>query len=380
MGPGKTHYIVNALSRSPMVDTSDDDYTISCNYQNVETVWDSIKEGAKSMQYAKLQSAVEKGESDPGSSQFKTLMHCLSLRQIDDVLMVILDSTRMVIPDKSQKVVLKELHKAHSGISKTYATAVQLYYWPGMKNCIKTFLSSRKICIKHSPSQARPPVTGTAPSAAQSPMNDLGIDLFDALGKKWLAILCRFSGYAWLSQLQKTTTASVLESLENLFLENGYPSSIRSDGGPQFRSEFAEYCKTKNISYELASPYNPESNALAEAAIKNLKSLVIRCDEANENLRQAIAAWQNMVRTDGSSPAQMSFSRTQKQGLPLLNPNAKPFEPEALIKRRDKLHEQRIKLRDQHSVVIEDLAPVQEVLMQDYLSGLWKESAVVLSK
>ena len=250
------------------------------------------------------------------------------------MLIVILDSTRMVIPDESQKAVLKELHKAHSGICKTYATATQLYYWPGMKNCIKTFLSHCKICIKHSPSQARPPVTGTAPSAAQLPMNDLGIDLFDALGKKWLAVVCRFSGYAWLANLKKTTTASVLESLENLFLEYGYPSSIRTDGGPQFRSDFVEYCKVKNIRHELASPYNPESNGLAEAAVKNLKSLVIRCNEGNEDLKEAIAAWRNMVRTDGSSPAQMFFNRNLKQSLPLLNPNAKPFNPESLIKKR----------------------------------------------
>ena len=53
---------------------------------------------------------------------------------------------------------------------------------------------------------------------------------------------------------------------------------------------------------------------------------------------------------------------------------------QALIKRRDKRHEQRIKLSNQHSVIIEDLAPGQEVLTQDYLSGLWKDSAVVLSK
>ena len=217
--PEKTYYIADALSRSPMFDTNDDDYTISCNNQSVESVWESIKEGAKSTEYANLQSAVGKGESDPEMSQFKTLMHRLSLPQIDDVLIVILDRTRMVIPDNSQKAVLKELHKAHSSISKTYANAVQLYYWPGMNNYIKTFLSSCKICIKHSPSQACPPVTGTAPSAAKLPMNDLGVDLFDALGKKWLALVCRFSGYAWLSQLKKTTTASVLESLENLFLE-----------------------------------------------------------------------------------------------------------------------------------------------------------------
>ena len=239
-----------------------------------------------------------------------------------------------------------EHHKAHSGISKTYATSTQLYYWPGMKNCIKTFLSSCQICLKFAPSQARPPVTETTPSAAKLPLNDLGIDLFDTFGTKWLAIVCRYSGYAWLSQLQKTTTASVLESLEDLFLEYGYPSSIRSDCGPQFRSEFAEYCKAKNISHKLSLPYNPESKGLAEAAVKNLKSLVICCNEASKDLRHAIATWRNMVRTDGSLPAQMFFNITQKQGLPILNPNAKPFQPDTHIKKRDKLHDQRIKFCD----------------------------------
>ena len=167
-----------------------------------------------------------------------------------------------------------------------------------MNNCIKMFLSSCKICIKHSPSQVRPPVTGTAPSAAKLPMNGLGVDLFDALGKKWLDVVCRFSSYAWLSQLRKTTTASDLESLEIFFLEYGYPNSIRSDGGPQFRSEFAEYCKLKNISHKLASPYNPESNGLAEAAVKSLKSLVIRCDEANEDIRQTVGSGEEHTRSE----------------------------------------------------------------------------------
>ena len=48
--PGKTHYIADALSRLPMFNTNNDDYTISCNYQSVESVWDSIKEGTKSAQ------------------------------------------------------------------------------------------------------------------------------------------------------------------------------------------------------------------------------------------------------------------------------------------------------------------------------------------
>ena len=83
-------------------------------------------------------------------------MHRLSLRQIEDILMIVVDSKMLVIRDNSQKAVLAELHKVHSGISKTCATATQLYYWPGMKNCIKTFLSSCQICLKFAAFQARP--------------------------------------------------------------------------------------------------------------------------------------------------------------------------------------------------------------------------------
>ena len=67
------------------------------------------------LQYMALQKAVEKGESNSEISQFKTLLHRLSLRSIEDVDMVILDSTGLVIPASSQTTVLTELFRAHSG-------------------------------------------------------------------------------------------------------------------------------------------------------------------------------------------------------------------------------------------------------------------------
>ena len=137
-----------------------------------------------------------------------------------------------------------------------------------MKDCIKTFIANCKICLKHSPLQARTPVTGTAPSTAISPMNSLGVDLFDANGKKWLAVVCCYSGYAWLSLLHKTALLHIIETLNSLFLEYGFPNNIRSDGGPQFCSEFAEFFKAKDIKHELCSPYNPESNGLAKSGGK----------------------------------------------------------------------------------------------------------------
>ena len=45
--PGKSHYIADALSRSPMFDTNENEYPISCNYQSVQSAWGCIKEGTK---------------------------------------------------------------------------------------------------------------------------------------------------------------------------------------------------------------------------------------------------------------------------------------------------------------------------------------------
>ena len=148
-------------------------------------------------------------------------------------------------------------------------------------------------------------------------MHHVAMDLFDADAKKWLVMVDRYSGYAWLKQLQKTTTAKIIACISDWFLDFGWPEVTRSDGGPQFRQEFAEFCSAHSISHELTSPYIPESNGLAESAVKNLKSLVIKCKDSGEDLKCAISAWRNMAREDGITPSQAFFNRRQRQVLPL---------------------------------------------------------------
>ena len=149
-------------------------------------------------------------------------------------------------------------------------------------------------------------------------MHSVGMDLFDADGKKWLVMVDRYSGYAFLKQLHSTTTAKIINTVRDWFMDYGWPDVIRSDGGPQFRQEFAEFCKNNSISHELSSPYNPESNGLAESAVKSMKSLVIKCKEDKSDLHSAISAWRNMAREDGITPSQAFFGRRQKQEVPLV--------------------------------------------------------------
>ena len=131
------------------------------------------------------------------------------------------------------------------------------------------------------------------PSDAKQPMLDTACDLFSAVGKQWLALVNIFSSYGWATPLKKLDTRGVTLHLENWFNEFGWPTHIRTDGGPQFRSEFKDFCASHSIKHELSSPYNPESNGLTKAAVKNLKSIVIRCTEKGENIQHAIAAWRS---------------------------------------------------------------------------------------
>ena len=71
--------------------------------------------------------------------------------------------------------------------------------------------------------------------------------------------------------------------------------AISNKDSPQFRSEFTQFCEQYGIKHELSSPYNPESNGLAEAAVKNVKAIITRCNKEKESIKLALAAWRNIT-------------------------------------------------------------------------------------
>ena len=67
----------------------------------------------------------------------------------------------------------------------------------------------------------------------------------------------------------------------------------------------------------LSSAYNPRSNGLAEACVKNMKHLLQKVGKANFTYH--LYYWRNMPRSDGElSPAQMFYGRDLRSALPNL--------------------------------------------------------------
>ena len=92
--------------------------------------------------YKKLISAVMEEEdvsklaNDHPARAYKSLAHRISISNTGNTNVAMLDGRRIIVPNSAVKTITQELHRAHSGVEKTYKTATQLYYWPGMKNSI----------------------------------------------------------------------------------------------------------------------------------------------------------------------------------------------------------------------------------------------------
>ena len=72
----------------------------------------------------------------PGHHPARKLLNVcnqLIIAKLGDTDVIMLDGKRIVVPKGASRNIIKELHRAHLDITKTFKTARQLYFWPNMK-------------------------------------------------------------------------------------------------------------------------------------------------------------------------------------------------------------------------------------------------------
>ena len=226
---------------------------------------------------------------------------------------------RILIPKSMRKETLKELHAAHSGRERTLQRARQCVYWPGMTNDITNMIRTCDECEIHKASQQKEPmIQEKLPSR---PGESIAADLFTHNGNEFLVITDKYSGWPMCVDVGKSASTKDVTNLMTFWASNmGVPNRITTDNGPQFKSEeFKTYCEDWGIIHELSSPYHHQSNGYAEAAVKSMKSIVIklkRNQSFGENLLKAVLEYRNVPRKDGLSPAQRLFGRPMRTRMP----------------------------------------------------------------
>ena len=80
------------------------------------------------------------------------------------------------------------MHSSHCGTTKTRVLLNELYFWPGMSCDAKNMIEACKECQQYSPSQ---PHQEWQETPCQSPMEQVGVDLFKFEGNPYVAMMDR---------------------------------------------------------------------------------------------------------------------------------------------------------------------------------------------
>ena len=320
--PGKTHLIADALSRAPVFDTpevEDEDVVVICNavVANDPLLQDMYDAAEEDSSYRSLVKAVisdkDASELPPWHAAKQYLAKWGDLSVVQGVLLC-LDSVRIVVPRSMRKQVLQQLHESHSGIQRTRELARQLFYWPGMSRDVKSMIDSCEECQVLRASQPAEP-RQSRPEATQ-PMQSVSADLWSWAGNNYLAATDSFTGMLWCHQMTKTHTKIVTDQLDIWFAQYGYPQVVVSDNGSQFGAEFAEWCVLHSITHAPSSPYFPQSNGMAESAVKRTKQLCKKSENYSD-FKRRLTAYLSMPSANSKlSPIQKFFGRRFRTAMP----------------------------------------------------------------
>lgn len=217
---------------------------------------------------------------------------------------------RIVIPDNMCEEIVQRLHVGHQGIERTMRRAKDSVWWPRLRRDVEHYAKNCRECIKNSLMKRQPLRVTPLPSG---PWKRVATDLFNFRGRDYVLVIDFYSRWIEVMELRDQTTESVIKRLQNIFARWGFPVELVSDNGPCYGSEeFKEWLQRKGTRHITSSPRYPQSNGMAERAVRTVKESWTKENDKN----MALLIYRNTPLESGSSPAQLLIGRSLRTNLP----------------------------------------------------------------
>ncbi|MBW0532975.1 hypothetical protein O181_072690, partial [Austropuccinia psidii MF-1] len=192
---------------------------------------------------------------------------------------------RVVIPsnEKLQPNILQKHHDSplagHPGQEKTLKLIKRDFYWDGMNQFIKDYVSSCQQCSRNKNIHHKKLALLKPLSIPSCPWNSLSMNFFTQLPlssnfDSILVDLDRFSKMAIFIPTYEPITAHDLAQIfiSHGFSKHGLPFSIISDRGSLFVSSFwTQLCQKLKISRDLSTAVHPETDGQTERVNQTLE-------------------------------------------------------------------------------------------------------------
>lgn len=257
---------------------------------------------------------------------------------------------RIIVPPVYRQAVLQELHAAHLGIVKMKSLARERCWYPGIDGDIENITANCDRCIFARPSPAK-----ASMEAWQWPttvFERIHLDFLGPLhGKTYLVLVDAHSKWIDCVEVSNLSTQVLINKLKDIFSHFGLPNTIVSDNAKTFVStEFGKFCSENGIAHIFSPPYTPQSNGLAENAVKTSKRFLINAlldvpaKDVGIRLQEYLSYYRNTPHcTTGVSPSSLMFGRNMRCKLDLINAGQKVSQVHNEVQDRVRLSQSRQK-------------------------------------
>lgn len=165
--------------------------------------------------------------------------------------------------------------------------------------------------------------------------------------------------------------------MQAVFARFGPPDVVFSDNGPQFSSEdFAEFAKDWSFQHRTSSPEFPQSNGMAESAVKSMKNIVKKAENTNA-IYKGLLAYRTTALEHGYAPATVLMGRNIRTTLPM-HPSKLTTDFDSEFAEQKRLqHAKQKAYFDQGKRDLKELKTGDRVRLLDSKSRTWPTSATV---
>lgn len=233
--------------------------------------------------------------------------------------------SRVVIPDKNKNLILRSLHESHMGVVRMKMLARSYVWWYKCDLDIENYVKNCDVCQQtQTPRRIR---TQSSWQETKYPFERIHIDFFDFAGKKFLLVVDAHTKFCDIKIMNSTIAEIVIKKLLEIFEVFGFPKQLVSDNGPPFQSfKFNQFCKLNGIEILKSPPYHPESNGLAERAVKTVKTVfkkyclsTERALSMEQRIHKFLLYYRNTPTTvNGRTPSSLMFAFKPRIVLDLL--------------------------------------------------------------
>ena len=227
--------------------------------------------------------------------------------------------SRIVIPTNMRKLLKEIVHTSHLGYDSMMRRVRETIFWPKINDEIKQLVELCEACQQFKSANSKE--TLRLHEDGDRPWTKIGMDFLSLYGKHYLVTVDYYSGWIEVDLMNNSTKADiVISTIKKAMAKFGIPCQIVSDGGPPFNSDSLDnFPKSYKIKHIFSDPMHPKANGRAEAAVKTVENMMMKCLQTSGDMYLALLELRNTPRQDsGLSPASLMFGRNVRTLIPAL--------------------------------------------------------------